>query len=385
VHVAVLQEDLSKGLGVAGRAVAQRSPLPITTNILLETDDGRLKLSATNLEIAITTWVPATVTSEGKITLPARLLTEFVNALPNETVTLMLKAGSHTVHIHAGRFEADIRGMDADDFPRIPQAEEEPTARINAKLLKEMIEQVVFAAATDDTRPVLTGVQFVFSGDELTMAAADSFRLAIRTDKLDGPAIGDCSVIIPARTLTELSKILPDGDEPVAITVTPNRSQVVFESTNLHVVSRLIEGTFPNVKQLVPTKFQTKVIVNTGELLKATKVASFFSRDNSNMIVMDIVPSKDEDEAPSEVPPAGLLTVTGAAAELGENHSALDAVVQGEKMSIAFNARYIADVLGVVDTEQVELEFTGPTSAAVLRPVDSVQYTHVVMPMHTAR
>lgn len=372
------QELLNKGLQVAGRAVAQRSPLPITTNILVETDGERLKLSATNLEIAITTWVPAIVEQPGKIALPARLLTEFVNALPNAAVTLTVKPDTYSAHIRAGHFDANIRGMDPQDFPPIPSADEPPTAHARAGFLKEMIDQVAFAAATDDTRPVLTGVQCIFSGDELTMAAADSFRLAIRVSSLDAPASGDFSVIVPARTLIELGKVLPDGDESVAITVTPNRNQVVFGVTDLHVVSRLIEGTFPNVRALVPTKFQTKVTVPTAELLKATRVASFFSRDNSNMVVFDITP----DEATGG---AGTIAVTGSTAELGDNHSDLQADIQGDKLSVAFNSRYLVDALGVLAAEQVGLELSGPMSALVLRPVDSVQYTHVVMPLQMGR
>lgn len=377
MKVTCVQENLSKGLQIVGRAVAQRSPLPITSNILLETEGDRLKLAATNLEIAITTWVEATsIEKAGKVTLPARLLIEFINALPNESVSLSVKSG-HSCHIDAGRFEADIRGMDAEDFPRIPSATEQPTAHVDSALLKEMIEQVAFAAAADDTRPVLTGVQCIFSDTDLTLAAADSFRLAIRTGQLSEDATGDFSIIIPARTLTELGKILPDEPEDVAITVTPNRSQVVFQTSDLHVVSRLIEGAFPNVKQLVPTKFQTQVQVNTGEFLKAARVASFFSRDNSNMILLDFTPSADGESA--------AMMVTGSAAEVGENHAELDAVVEGEQLHVAFNSRYISDALSAISSQQVGFELTGPTSAAVIKPVDSEQYTHIVMPIHTAR
>ena len=372
------QENLSKGLQTVGRAVAQRSPLPITSNILLETDEGRLKLSATNLEIAITTWVDATVGEEGKITLPARLLTEFVTALPNENVTLEVKR-AQTCHVQAARFEADIRGMDAEDFPRIPGGDEKPTAFMDASLLKEMIEQVAFAASADDTRPVLTGVQCVFSDGELTMAAADSFRMAIRSGSLNVEGDAAFSVIIPARTLTELSKILPDGEDKVALTVTPNRSQIVFQAVDLHVVSRLIEGAFPNVKALIPTKFQTTVMAGTADFLKAARVASFFSRDNSNMIMLDATPGAEADGE------YGGVTITGSAAEVGENHGQLDAHVTGEEMHVSFNSRYLAEALDAIPSPQVDLQLTGPTSAAVITPVGSTTHTYVVMPIHTTR
>jgi DNA polymerase III subunit beta len=370
------QEVLSHALRVAGRAVAARSPLPITTNVLLATDDGRLKISATNLEIAISSWIDASIAEEGAITLPAKLLTEFVDTLPGQPIDVTVKQGSHSAHISSGRFEANMRGMDADDFPAVPTGSDQPAATVSPGLLKEMIEQVVFAAAMDDTRPILTGVLATFSGEELTFAAADSFRLAVRSGQLDSAASGDFSVIIPARTLSDLGKIVPDGEEPVAITVTPNRNQVVFQATDLHVVSRLIEGTFPNYKQIIPNKFATKVVVSTGEFLQATKIASFFSRDNSNVITLEIQPGGDAG--------VGSIVVSGAAAELGEDRGEVDAVVNGGGAKISFNSRYISDVLGVVQSAQVGLEISGPNSAAVFKPIDSVEYTHVVMPMHIA-
>jgi len=374
VKITAKQEHLSHGLRVAGRAVASRSPLPITTNVLLATDGGRLKISATNLDIAISTWIDTDIAEEGAITLPAKLLSEFVDTLPGEPIDLTVKTGGHSGHLVSGRYEATIRGMDASDFPVIPTAEEQPAATVEPRLLKEMIDQVAFAAAMDDTRPILTGVLATFSDQQLTLAAADSFRLAVRSGGLTGPASGDFSVIVPARTLAELAKILPDGEEPVEITVTPNRNQVVFRAPDIHVVSRLIEGNFPNYRQIIPTKFATRVVVSTGDLLKATKIASFFSRDNSNVITLEIQPGGEAG--------MGNLVVTGAAAELGEDRGEIDAVVNGGGARISFNSRYVSDVLGAVQSPQVGLEITGPNSAAVFKPIDSVDYTHVVMPMH---
>lgn len=374
MKITARQEHLSHGLRVAGRAVAARSPLPITANVLLADDGDRVRISATNLDIAITTWIDATMSEGGAITLPAKLLGEFVDTLPAEPVEITVKEGSNSAHVRAGRFEATIRGMSANDFPVIPTAEEESAASIPASLLKEMLEQVVFAAAMDDTRPVLTGVLATFSGEQLTLTATNGFRLATRVGELVGSSSGDFSIIVPARTLIELSRILPDGDELVELTVMPNRNQVVFRTADLHVVSRTVEGTYPNYRQIIPTKFSTKVVVSTGELLKATKIASFFSRDNSNIITLEVQPGGEAG--------VGSVIVSGAAAELGEDRGELDAVVNGGTARISFNSRYVSDVLGVVQSEQVGLELTGPNSAAVFRPIDSVDYTHVVMPMH---
>lgn len=376
LNITARQEHLSHALHVAGRAVAVRSPLPITTNILLATEDGRLKIAATNLDIAITTWIEAAIEDDGGIALPAKLLTEFVDTLPAEPVDLAVKQGSHAAHLRAGRFEANIRGLASDDFPAIPTATEQPAASMAPALLKEMIDQVAFAAAADDTRPMLTGALATFSGTELTLVATDGFRMAIRSGELEGPASGDFSVIIPARTLSDLARILPDGDTPVEISVTPNRNQVVFRAPDLHVVSRLLEGQFPNYRQIIPTKFATKVVMNTGELLKAAKIASFFSRDNSNAITLDIQPGGEAG--------VGSVVVAGGAAELGDDRGELDAVVTGAGMRMQFNSRYISDVLGAVQSQQVGMEISGPNSAAIFRPIDAADYTHMVMPMHTA-
>lgn len=369
------QEHLSHALRVAGRAVATRSPLPITTNVLLTSEDGRLKVSATNLDVAISSWIDANVAEEGAITLPARLLSEFVDNLPGGPVDLTVKKGSNSAHVSCGRFEANLRGMAADDFPVIPSATEEPAATIAPGSLKEMIEQVAFASAVDDTRPMLTGVLATFSGSDLTLAATDGFRMAIRTGELASPASGDFSVIIPARTMAELARILPEGETPIEISVTPNRNQVIFRAPDLLVVSRLLEGTYPNYRQIIPSKFATRVVVSTGELLKATKIASFFSRDNSNAITLEIQPGGEAG--------VGNVVVTGGAAELGDDRGEIDAVVSGASAKVQFNSRYVADVLGVMQSPQVGLEISGPNSASVFRPIDSVDYTHVIMPMHT--
>jgi DNA polymerase III subunit beta len=377
LKITARQEHLSHALRVAGRAVAARSPLPITTNVLLVTDDGRLRLSATNLDIAISTWIDAAVAEDGAITLPSRLLSEFVDTLPGGEVELTVKGGSHSAQVSSGRYDATIRGMAADDFPVIPTASEQAAVTVPASLLKEMVEQVVFAAAMDDTRPMLTGALATFSGQTFSLAATDGFRMAMRSGELENAASGDFSVIVPGRTLSELAKIVPDGDDPVEVAVTPNRNQVVFRTSDLHVVSRLIEGSYPNLKGLVPSKFATKVVVSREDLLKATKIASFFSRDNSNAITFDIQPGGEAG--------VGQVVVSGAAAELGEDRGQLDAVVNGGGAKVQFNSRYVSDVLGAVDAQQVGLEITGPNSAAVFRPIDSVDYTHIIMPMHVPR
>ena len=260
------QQDLNRGLSVVSHAVSGRSTLPILANILLATDQGRLKLSATNLEIGINCWVDAEIVEEGTTTVPAKLITDFVNSLPAAAVEITVPADAHTMNVKSLRSSANIKGMDAAEFPQIPSNEGgEPPVMLDAVLLKEMIDEVAFAAAGDDSRPVLTGVLVQVSDEKITFAAADAFRLAVRVAELPGNDHPRGDILIPARTLTELARILP-GEGPVEMIVTPNRSQVLFHTSNLDLVSRLIEGAFPNFRSIIPKESTTHAVVETKEL-----------------------------------------------------------------------------------------------------------------------
>jgi DNA polymerase-3 subunit beta len=374
VKLSCLQENLNRGLSVVGRAVSARSTLPILGNILLATDNGRLKLAATNLELGITTWVGAEVQKEGSITVPARLLTDFVNTLPNEKVSIEV-SGGQKVRISSGHSSADIHGMDAEDFPVIPTVADEPTVRIEPGLLREMIGQVAFAAATDDSRPVLAGVLVKFEGGNLTMAAADGFRLAVKEHEVDVDA-GGISVIVPAKALDALARLIGDAEEPVDITVTPNRSQILFHSENVDIVSRLVDGNFPNYNQILPKQHETRTVVDTQEFLRATRRAFIFARDSQNVVRLQLEPGSD-------LTP-GRILITATAAEMGSGADELQATVDGAGGQIAFNAKYLADVLSVVSTGQVALETQTSNAPGVIKPVGNGSYTHVIMPMHMA-
>jgi len=373
VRVSCLQENLSRGLSVVGRAVATRTTLPITNNVLLTTDEGRLKLAATNLEIAIICWIGAKIEEEGSITIPARLLSEFINSLANDRVDMALAPHSRSLQLKCGRFEARISGLDAEDFPPIPTISDGNAIRIEPESLHTAISQVVFAAATDDSRPVLTGVHASFEGDALTLAAADGFRLAVHRLPLASTWPEKTEVIIPARALSELSRLLADQDEPVEVLVNATRSQVLFHLKNVDMVSQLIQGTFPNYSQLIPQSYASRAVMDVPEFLRATRSASVFARDSSGIIRLQVEPG--EELAP------GKVVISAKAEEIGDNVSEIDAAVSGEAAKIAFNARYLMDVLSVLDGGQVALETNSPSSPGVLRPVGVDNYTHVVMPM----
>jgi len=371
MKLSCLQENLNRGLGIIGRAVASRTTLPITQNVLISTDQSQLKLAATNLEIAISCWIGAKIESEGAITIPARVLTEFVGSLPSDIISLDLK--HRTLELKCGRYEARINGLDAADFPPIPQVGDGFTTKVKAEDLKQAISLVAFAAATEESRPVLTGVQTEFEGSKLTMAAADGFRLAVHRTTLAEPVKEKVAMIIPAKAYHELNRLMTADDQEIEITLNAQKSQVLFKLKGVEMVSQLIQGAFPNYSQLIPQTYGTKARIDVAEFLRAIKMAAIFARDGSGIAKVIVTPGA--------TPEAGKITITARADEIGDNEGVIDALVDGEAAKIAFNARYLADVLSVVKQAQVSLEVTTPSNPGVIRPVGTDNYDHVVMPM----
>lgn len=373
------QEDLSRGLSTVSRAVAARTTLPILSNILIETDDGRLKLAATNLEIGVTCWIPAEVAERGSTTVPARLLSDFVNSLPPGPIEIDLSRDNQTLKLVSDRFRAEIKGIDAADFPILPTIEQGTQISLPPDHLREMIGQVSIAVATDESRPVLTGVLTILDPDtgRLIMAAADGFRLSVRESALDAALEGRIAVVIPARALLELARVSGDEANPIQVSITENRNQILFRLSQVEIVSQLIDNTFPDYERIIPRSHSTRAVVNTKALHGAVRIASFFARDASNVVRLQFEPG-------DELQP-GIVTVSAQAAEVGGNQSEVEASIEGDGMEIAFNAKYMLDVLGVVGSDQVAIEMTSLQSPGVFRPVDDTEFTHVIMPMNIAR
>ena len=373
MKLSCLQENLNRGLATVGRAVATRTTLPVTQNVLLATDNGRLKLSATNLEIAITTWIGGKVEEEGAITIPARLLSELVGSFPSEQVELAASEKPLALQLQCARFNSRINGTDADEFPPLPSVEEGVVAKIDPAVLHAAIDQVVFAAATEESRPVLTGVRVEMEGSEFVLAAADGFRLAVRKAPLEGPIGEALDFIVPAKTLQEVNRLLGEQEDPVEVTITPAKSQVLFRLKDVEVISQLIQGTFPNYSQLIPQSFQTRTVVDLQAFQRAARTASIFARDGSGIVRLQMVPGPTDG--------TGKLIVSSRAEELGENSGEIDAKIEGEEAKIAFNSKYLLDVLAVLERGEIALETTSPSSPGLFRPADQESYTHVVMPM----
>jgi DNA polymerase-3 subunit beta len=369
VKLSVMQENLARGLSVVSRAVSSRSTLPVLANVLLRTEDAGLKLTATNLEIGITYWVPGKIETDGATTVPARLLADLVSSLPgSERVDLELQ-GADTLHLRCGRFATHVKGIDADEFPAIQTAGERPTTRISQKVLRKALDETTFAAASDEARPILTGVLARFEGGRLTLAAADNYRIAVRTIDILDP-VEAASVVIPARALAELGRILTDTDDPVELVLAQARNQVLFHLDGVDLVSRLIDGQFPNYQQVLPATHATRAELDREELLRAVRPAALIASSSANIVKLQV--GGDD----------GGVIVT-ATAEVGDYTGDVEATVEGDATSIAFNARYLNDVLSNVHADRFALELNGPLSPGVFRPVGDDAYVHVVMPVRT--
>jgi len=373
MKLSCLQENLSKGLGIVGRAVATKTTLPITQNVLLKTDESRLKLSATNLEMAISCWIGAKIDDEGAITIPARLLSDFTNSLPNELINMKLSRS--TLDLTCNSFKANIKGLSADDFPPIPDVSDGVVTRIEAEVLREAIAKTEFAAATDESRPVLTGVNMEFEGSTMVLASADGFRLSVYEAAVMDAVSSKVSVIVKARTLNELGRFLADQEEPVDVVVNQQKSQVMFKLKNIVMVSQIIQGAFPNYGQLIPKSYDTRAVIDREMFLRATKMASIFSRDGGGIVRLMLNPG--EEGKP------GTIVISARADEVGDNEGTISALIDGAAAKIAFNAKYLAEVLNVMGPQnQVALEISNPSSPGVIRPSGSdIKFTHVVMPM----
>lgn len=369
-----LQENLKRGLATVSHAVAGKSTLPVLSNVLLATDGGRLKLAATNLDVGITHWIGAQVQEEGAITVPAKLLADVIGGLPNDRVTLTLDARTQTVKVECARYTSNIKGIEAEEFPIIPTVSDRaPAVSLSPATLREAIDQVAFAAASDDTRPVLAGVLVRLRENRLTFAAADGFRLATRVVQLPEAVAQPQEFIVPARSLVELARIAADSEGQISLTMSPSGGQALFHTENTELVSRLIDGKFPDFERIIPSQYLTRSILDTAELAKAVKLASFFANPSQNVVKLTLEPG-------GELGP-GRLVISANAAEVGDNTGEIDGMIHGEGGQIALNVKYLADAIAAIKTAQVAIETQGSQNPGVFKPVGQEGYVHIVMPM----
>lgn len=364
MKISCLQENLSKGLGLVSRLVATRGTLEILSHVLISTDKGRIKLSATNLEIGVNYKVGGKVDEEGTITVPARLFSELVAQLPSGKLSLVTE--DQNVFLKSGEYESHIKGLSADEFPLIPKIKESKNFTISAKDLKEIVGMVSFAAALDETRPVLSGIYVNLTKDNLVLAATDSYRLAEKSVKVKNDKAKNLELIIPAKSLVELSRLLGDGDTDVAVYVDDN--QVMFETEDFEFISRLVEGKFPDYKQIIPTSYETKANLLASDFAKIVKVAALFSGEAVGSVNL-------------EVKSKGKVSAQSSSSQIGDSNAACEATVEGKDAEIVFNSRYVLDVLASLGSGQVNLEVNGKLNPGVIRKEGDKSYVYVIMPL----
>jgi len=373
MKLTITQAQLAYGLGIVSRAVSPRSTLPVLNNILIATDEGRLRLSATNLELGITCWIGAEIEEEGSITIPARIFFDLINALPGGKVNLSLTARTQTLNIHCGTSNFDIKGIDAQEFPPMPSPDLSTGVELNVADFKEMIYQVGFAASSEEARPVLQGVLMEINDNEISLAATDGFRISVRTAELSTSQDNPVRVIIPARSLSELARVATDGDETVTMIVPPDRGQAIFHMKNAELVTQLIEGNFPDYRAIIPRSFKTRTVISTNEFLKACRQAEIIAREGNYVIRLNLQPQED---AP------GTIEFSTQSEEMGSGEVVVDANIEGPELLIAFNVRFLGEVLEVIGTPNTILETNANNTPGLLSPVGNDNFRHVIMPMH---
>lgn len=357
----VTQENLAKALGSVSRVASGRATLPILSNVLLKTVDGRLSIAATNLDIGITHYIGSKVVEEGAITVPARLMQDFVSSLPTGVIDLELD--DNKLRIGADKYQSVINGVSAEDYPVMPAISDGQAWKVASKLLKTGLQQVLMAASNDEARPVLTGVYWHTHDGKLHLAATDSYRLAERALMKTAQ---DINLLIPASALQDLLRILGDADDDVV--VTHDDQQVLFQVGDIELVTRLIEGTYPDYRKLIPKEFASKVVLPKSELMNITKVSSLFARESAGSVTLHL------DEAQQQV------SIRSIASQIGENTAAASGKVDGEG-TITLNSRYILDALHALSGDEAEFGFNGKLEPSVIRDPKADDYTHIVMPL----
>jgi DNA polymerase-3 subunit beta len=369
LKLSLTQENLSRALGSVGRVVAARSSLPVLSNVLLATDGNRLRLAATNLEIGINYWIGSKVDEQGSITIPARLFAEYVSNLPHGNIEL--HATDTSLLVKTPHYESKINGIAADEFPLIPAVSGEPMLKLDAGELRDALVQVVVAASADEARPVLAGVYLYTEEKTLVMVATDSYRLAEKRLELAGDAPKAFTVIVPARTMQELIRLLGEASGEVELHIDEN--QVMFRVADVELVSRVIEGQFPNYRQIIPASAETSLEIETAEFARITKVASLFARESAGSVKL-------------EIKPEGEVSIVASDSEVGGNTSSAECAVNGEDGEISLNARYLADALAVMKSPSVTFAISGKLNPCVISPAGedaTDDYIHIVMPLRT--
>jgi DNA polymerase-3 subunit beta len=366
-----LSENLAKGLSIVSKAVSSRGSLPVLSHVLLQTEDGRLKLGATDLETGVVTWVGGKVLEEGGLTVPARLLWELVSQLPSGKMEIASQKQVLTVRTEQPYTKSRLHGLPADEFPPFPAPKGQKLFSLTPKVLAEAVGTVAFAAARDESRPILTGVLVRGEASDLRLVGVDGFRLAEKRIVLDEPLSESVSLVIPAKTLSEVVRLGGSAEEPLTAMLLPEENQTLFSLSGAKVACRLLEGQFPDYEKIIPASFSTRAEIPVADFLKAVRLAAVFARDSASVVKMALAPDQP-------------ITFSANTQEVGEHKTTLEAKVEGEPLEIAFNSRYLTDLLSNLGDEGVIFEAGGPLNPGVFKPVSSSDYFHLIMPVRIA-
>jgi DNA polymerase-3 subunit beta len=370
MDLSLLQENLNSALVNVSRFVSSKSQLPILSNILFTTDNGRLKLSATNLEVGINYWLGAKIAKEGTVTVPAKELAEFVSYLPPGKLDISLNE-NNLLTVTSAKAQSTFTTIPSTDFPQIPSIDPSTAFELDLSLLSQSITQISFAAATDDTRPVLTAVLFHLTPDQLSLVATDGFRLSLKSIKLVNavnlnPDQPEISFLIPARSLVELTRLAKNAKK-IKMGLTTDGHQIVFVLDDLELVSRLIEGDYPNYQRIVPEGYSTKIFVSQQELSQSIKIASVFARESANVVKFNIKKSSIE--------------LSANAPQMGQNQANVDARIEGDPLQIAFNYKFVSDFISVCKGEEIVIELNESLTPALFRDQSDPEFSHIIMPV----
>ena len=362
MKLTILQENLSNCLSITSHFVSSHPQLPILSNFLLVAKKNRFKISATNLEMGINCYSGAKIEKEGKTTVLARPFLEFISSLPADKTNLELKKGNFEVS--CGRFKATFPTTLPTDFPHIPIRSSEKLT-LPLSLFLEAITEVIFAASIDESRPILEGVCFQFKGKECQLEATDGYRLSQKKLILKKEQ-KQMKFILPASVLNEIIKLKPKG-ELLEMGLSNKEKQAVFFFPNIEIASRLLEGEFPNIEQVIPQSKETTILVNREEFQNAVRLASIFARESANIIKMEVV--------------GGAIKVSANSPQVGENQSSVEADIKGKPQKVAFNFRFLLDFFQAINKKQISIELNGSLDPVVFKIPNDKSFLHVIMPV----
>lgn len=358
-----VRKDLYHGVQTVSRAIAGRAAWPILNNVLIRAEHDQLRLTAFDLELGMECTVPATIEQEGSLTVTARVVLDVLSTLPDADVQLSADEQS-AVNLKCEKSDYTLQGLPPEEFRPLPEVPDDRTFQITQAALRGMITQTIFAVSPDESRAILTGILLMLDGDKIKLVSTDTNRLAVRTSSVAN-ASGEASCVVPKRALDELGRLLEDEDSPVDISIAD--SQIKFVVNDVTVVSRLIEGQFPNFERVIPTDYERKLTVPTDQLLACVRRASIVAREDANRVVFQVEGDR--------------LAIRAQSGEVGRAYEELEIVKEGDDIEIAFNAKFLTEFLSVVGTEGIFMELTGPLNQAVMKPVGKEDYLYVLMPM----